>query len=69
VVGVGTGAALVVVDRLHGRGRPAQRDSSIHQGILASAAFSIATHLIQGGLANVHHGGTTQMVRADLWFE
>src|SRR5450631_3286219 len=66
MIGVRSGSALIVVDGLHGFGRPAEGLRPVGQSVLTCRTFAVAAHLLKGGLANVDHRLSAKMIGADL---
>jgi hypothetical protein len=51
----GPGLAKVLVDHQHPRGRPAQGDRPLHQGVLQPGRLAMVDDLLAGGLADIDH--------------
>ena len=59
-------AALVLVDRLDGSGRPAQGLGALGQGVLAGGALAVAADLVGAGLADVDDRLAAQVAGLDF---
>jgi hypothetical protein len=58
--------SLVLIDRDHALGGPAQLYGLPAQGVLTLGALRVLDHLMQGGLAHVEVGVSLQVFRIDL---